>query len=204
MGIESVKVYDLRGQERDWAWLRDKYGRIELLDAGDPPKFALVRIDETKGPAVIKVRVIDQNGAPIARQPVINHWPDPKLPDLTAGGFRTLWHDRGLPQHTNPEGFTDFALGPGSFIRDKEAGGPHTIWIGSPSYPSDGVEGVGMLGGTNHMGPMSLTYVLITDPIVKPSPPPGSQTEILEELRAIRAVLEQLSGHLGAEVREQR
>lgn len=158
----APRVYDVNGVERDMAWLRQKYGNVRFLDAGAGEKFRLVRVDETSGPAVIVVRVLNGQGDSITNQPVANHWPDPNLPSLSGGGLRTLWHPRAVVQRTEA-GHTGFGIGTGSYIRDLAEGGPHTVWVLSPSLRSDGLAGVGMLGGTNHDGPLSLVFQIGED-----------------------------------------
>jgi hypothetical protein len=77
----ATLIFDHQGQEQDIQWLKQTYG-ANLLDAGPGPKFALVRVDVTDGPAVIQVKVLDKNGQLLKDQPIANHWPDPELPDL--------------------------------------------------------------------------------------------------------------------------
>lgn len=158
----TPRVYDVTGTERDMAWLRQKYGNVRFLDAGAGVKFRLVRVDETSGPATIMVRVLDAQGGNQNRQPVANHWPDPDLPSLSGGGLQTLWHPRAAVQQTDG-GHTGFGIGTGSYIRNFEEGGPHTLWVLSPSLKSDGLAGVGMLGGTNHDGPLSMVFQIGED-----------------------------------------
>lgn len=155
-------VYDRNGVEKDMAWLRSKYGNVRYLDAGEGRKFRLVRVDETSGPAAIVVRVLDDDGSNQNGQPVANHWPDDSLPDLRGGGLQTLWQPRALVQKTEG-GHTGFGMGTGSYIGNLIEGGPHTLWVLSPSLPSDGLAGVGMLGGTNHDGPLSLVFQIGED-----------------------------------------
>ena len=45
------------------------------------------------------------------------------------------------------------------------------MWVLSPSLKSDGLAGVGMLGGTNHEGPLSLTFQITNGDPVTPEPP---------------------------------
>ena len=153
-----MKVYAANGTERDMAWLRERYGNVRCLQTAGRVKFALTEIHETIGPALIKVRVFDVDGFPQAEQPIANHWPDETLRDLTDGGLQTLWHDKADVQHTNNNGYTGYGIGAGSYIDDLDVGGPHTVWVLSPSYPSDGLAGVGMLGGTNHAGPLFMVF----------------------------------------------
>lgn len=152
------RVYDIGGVERDMDWLREKYGNVQYLDAGDVTKFKLVEIRETTGRAVFRVLVVHEQGGPQYAQPVINHYPDPALPSLLGGGLKTLYHDRGLVLRTGADGLCDFGFGKGSMIKDLAVGGPHTFWIGSPTLPSDGLSGMGWLGGTDHEGPNFLVF----------------------------------------------
>src|SRR5512143_4050546 len=97
------EVFDTDGHERDITWLRERYGNVRLLDGGAAPKYALVRVDCTVGPATVTVRVLDEQGNPRAQQPVALSWPrpenpDPNLPSLKGGGLKTLWSDRGVHQ----------------------------------------------------------------------------------------------------------
>jgi hypothetical protein len=211
------EIYDQNGNRRDEAWLRQKYGNVQFLDAGPGPKFKLVRVDETEGPAVIKVRLLDQQGQPHVGQPVANHWPDSSLPYLGNSGLKTLWRDRAIYQSTDSAGFTGFGIGTGSYIANLQEGGPHTLWVLSPSLASDGLSGVGMLGGTNHAGPLFLTFQVGEDSSAPPAPPlppptptpppappppdPGtvSNEMLMAKLDQVHGDLLRLMAHLGAD-----
>lgn len=203
----APEIYDKSGTRRDMAWLRQIYGNVQFLDAGAGSKFRLVRVDETEGPAVLKVRLLNATGQPHAGQPVANHWPDPSLPYLGNSGLKTLWRDRAVYQSTDSAGFTGFGLGTGSYIGDLQQGGPHTIWVLSPSLASDGMSGLGMLGGTNHAGPLFLTFQVGEDTATPPAPPtppppePGavSNEQLLAKLEQMHADLQRLMAHLGAD-----
>lgn len=180
-------VFDKTGAKRDWAWLRANYGNVQFLDAGAGAKFRLARVDETEGPALLKVRVLDRQGLPQPYQPVANHWPDPDLPDLGNAGLKTLWRDRAVYQPTDGAGFTGFGLGTGSYIGNLVEGGPHVVWVLSPTLPSDGVSGLGMLGGTNHAGPLFLTFQIGNEqPEPNPQPEPNT-TDDLDRLLGLCA-----------------
>lgn len=159
-------IFDAGGVQRDWAWLTGRYGNVRLLDAGDAPKFGLVRIDCTEAPATVTVRVLNADGTPKAGQPVALSWPslsapDQELPDLTGGGLKTLWSNRGSYQYTEASGYTGFGIGTGFYISNLATGGPGAAWVLSPTLPSDGLSGIGMLGGTNHEGPLSLVFQVV-------------------------------------------
>lgn len=180
-------VFDQRGQRQSWDWLRARFGNVQYLDGGNVAKFRLVRIDVTDGPALLKARVLNANDAPHVNQPVANHWPDPTLPDLRDAGLKTLWRDRAIHQNTDGAGFTGFGLGTGSYIGNLAEGGPHVVWVLSPSLPSDGISGLGMLGGTNHEGPLFLTFQIMDgqpEPLPEPQPGPASDLDRLLALCA--------------------
>jgi hypothetical protein len=212
------EIYDKDGIRRDEAWLRQKYGNVQFLDAGAGPKFRLARVDETEGPAVLKVRLLDRQGQPHSSQPVANHWPDSSLPYLGNSGLKTLWRDRAIYQNTDSAGFTGFGLGTGSYIGNLQEGGPHTVWVLSPSLASDGISGLGMLGGTNHAGPLFITFQIGEDtspptpppappPTPPPTPPPAPPPEpgtvsneaLMTKLEQVHTDLKRLMAHLGAD-----
>jgi hypothetical protein len=177
----TLRIFDMNGQEKDFAWLRSKYGNVVLLDAGEVKKFELVRIDETQGVARINVRVLSESGQNVQAQPVANHWPDDTLPDLRQSQSLTLWHERAYLQATDASGSAGYDLGPGSYIVDLLTGGPHTLWVVSGSLPSDGLSGVGMLGGTHHHGPLSLTFQIMDESTPGPLAPQASANDMVME-----------------------
>ncbi len=121
------EIYDQNGNRRDEAWLRQKYGNVQFLDAGAGPKFRLVRVDETEGPAVIKVRLLDPQGQPHIGQPVANHWPDSTLPFLGNSGLKLyrLRHRHGFLHRQSARGRAAHALG-----AQPIAGQRWAIWCG--------------------------------------------------------------------------
>jgi len=156
-----MRIYDVQGNEQSMDWLRARYGNVRVLEAPGRVRFALVAVHETVGPALIKAQVFGVEGFPQVDQPVANHWPDEGLPSLEGGGLKTKWHNRACVQQTNSNGYTGFGIGTGSYINDLDVGGPHTVWVLSPSYPSDGLAGMGMLGGTNHAGPLFVIFQVV-------------------------------------------
>jgi hypothetical protein len=191
----TVEVFDFNGERRDLAWLEQTY-RTRFLDAGPGAKFKLARIDVTDGPAVFFVQILDTNGAPKVNQPVANHWPgvedEEQAVDLQ-GGSKSVWQRHAIIQRTSGVGDTGFGFGGGSVI--KEQGGPHTLWVVSPSLPSDGLARMGWLGGTNHRGPCRLTFREV-EAGTPPEIPPGG--DVMARLDAIHADLRRLMQHLGA------
>ena len=192
----SIAVYDKGGTQRDLAWLEATY-HVKVLDAGEVPKFRLVRIDEMEGPAVFIAQVRNEEGKAHAKQPVANHWPgvenDEKTKDLRNVGLKSVWFDHAIIQDTDANGDTGFGYGGGSVIHAE--GGPHTLWVLSPSLPSDALSRVGWLGGTDHRGPCRLTFQITKGggPVVPPL-----DGDVMAKLEAIHNDLRKLMAHLGA------
>jgi hypothetical protein len=202
-------VIDLNGTERDWAWLRAKYGNVTYLEAAQYPKFQLIKVEETEGPAIMMVSLLNESGAPHSGQPVVLSWPSLAAPsqDIPAipVGSKSCYTSRGVIQKTE-NGCTGFGLGGGSYISNPAVGGPYSVFVLSPSVFSDCLTGTGWLGGTNHMGPCRLTFRIMSAGVVpEPEPEPGADGDVLAKLDRMIAILERsasaaerLAGHLGA------
>uniref|UniRef100_A0A6M3K745 Uncharacterized protein n=1 Tax=viral metagenome TaxID=1070528 RepID=A0A6M3K745_9ZZZZ len=54
-----TKIYDLDGNERDASWMTGKYGSVFVQSVNEYPKFELVELRETCGPAIIKATALD-------------------------------------------------------------------------------------------------------------------------------------------------
>lgn len=164
--MSEVKVYDINGNEQDWNWMVSRYGNVKHLESPSYPKFALKEVRCTIGPAIIKVEVQDTDGKPKVNQPVGNYWPNQEL-----GGYvktisasqvkQTFGKPSACIQNTDSNGLTGYGIYVDSYIKDKVEGGPHTLWVLSPSVSSDGISGVGMLGGTEHEGPLNPVFKLV-------------------------------------------
>ena len=129
----EVKVYDRYDLVRDLAWAQHYYGAwIEFAQPGGGESYRIVELRERSGPSNIDVTVLDENGDPAPNVMLHFNWP---------GGE--------VQQATNGEGKVGFALGPGSYIYDREVGGPHCIRVLS-DYSSDVARNCGMLAGTPH------------------------------------------------------
>ena len=129
----TVRVYDASGRERDLAWAQHYYGSwVEFTQPSAGGCYRIVELREQSGPSNIDVTILDQNGNPVPNMMLRFDWP--------AGEVN---------QATNMEGKVGFALGPGSYIHDREVGGPHTIRVVC-EHPSDVARNFGMLAGTPH------------------------------------------------------
>jgi hypothetical protein len=187
-------------ETKDWAWLTATFGPgLKLLDAGNVDKFALVKIVVTQAEASLNAHLTDENGQPAAGVYVGRSYPslanpDPGLQDLSGGGLKTMWSKRAVVQKTDANGQTGFGMGTGDYIKDLSIGGPDTVWVCSPSTASDGLTGIGMLGGTVHECPTHLYFQFTkagsVTPPVNPPPTPAEGT--------LRALLTAAQGDMTA------
>ena len=178
--VEKPKVFDLQGQERDWEWLEDQYGKVELKIAqarqSNAPVYRLVSLQDKQGPAAAIVNVVDQKGEPLEGVRVVRYWPDaPELPDWPEPISK--WYQRGVHGPTNAEGNLGFGMGMGDYYYPAD-GGPCAIWVADGGGPSDLLGNHGMIHGTNHRH-LDLFYRLEPDdsaeqpePIPEPIPEP--------------------------------
>jgi len=197
-------VVALDGGVHDWAWLRAKYGDVDVIAAAEYPKFELVKVEELDGQAVLMVHLLNEYGIPHSGQPVCLSWPSlaapsPNIPAIPAGS-KSCYTTRGVIQKTE-NGQTGFGLSGGSYY-SPPGGGPYSVFVLSPSTYSDCITGVGWLGGTNHLGPCRLTFQIVTagaqpDPNPDPQPDPVPSGDVLAVLTRIADALEKLAAHLG-------
>ncbi len=157
-------MHDLGGVERDAVWLKEHYGAllVEGATAGDGKRFVLDTVRVTTGVTICLHEVRDVWGGPLADHATAFSWPDGPV-DLTtpeASVFQTRYRPRAAVQFTNQNGDTAYGIGMGSYITDLATGGPHACWVLHDAYPSDVLDRVGMLAGTNHEGALRLTFVL--------------------------------------------
>jgi hypothetical protein len=176
-------VYDCSGQQRDWAWLTERYSHVTFVPAAGYPKFQLTRIDCTTGPATLIVRVATAQGFPAPYQPVALAWPGIALePDNPSSqiqrlstAYRTILSPISLVSRTSTTGDVGFGLSSDWYIgQPNNYTGPGIVSVLSPSTYSDGIKGIGMLPYTVHEGPLLLTFTEVLAPPVITTPTPIS------------------------------
>lgn len=86
-----------------------------------------------------------QEGWPAAGRRVAWYWPDAPV-DPNAG-----WYNRADTANTNTGngGWVALCMGGGAYYFPP-AGGPHAVWVYGSAENSEMVDGLGMVGGTNH------------------------------------------------------
>jgi hypothetical protein len=157
----EIKIYDFDHSPSDpdaptvdWDWLRDTFGDVQVkaiedkisLSEGDVV-YKLDYLDARVGDANIIINVRDEDGNPVQGETVIFGWPD-----APAHGYAdkpSNWTENGVPGDTNEKGDVGPGLGTGAYYSPAHGErGPHFVWIWDK--PSDYVDGLGMIAGTNH------------------------------------------------------
>lgn len=170
--MEQPQIVDEQGQERDWDWLVANFGDVRLERVQVPPglnlAYRLVRLQDAVGPAILNVDVADAGGTRLPGIRVVRYWPDaPALPDWPPPTSR--WQERGVWGETKPEGPVGFGLGHGDYYFAPH-GGASAVWVAAPDAPSDMVQGLGMLGGTEHRH-LDVYFQIQGDEPPAPEPP---------------------------------
>jgi hypothetical protein len=204
-----IQIYSKRDNEpelteRSFSWLQSTFGSgVRVLTPSNPTTlFRIVRIDCIEGPASVMAIVLDRDGKPISEQPVAESWPDPANPagpdELTSyfgpvsapiGGLKSAWSERAIVQRTGSNGDTGFGFGGGFVIHDNK--GPGTLWVLSPTYPSEALTGIGWLGDSNHWGPNKV-YFQIVDTVPDESTNPPTDPGLPVDSLTILALLSQI------------
>lgn len=157
--MKGIKIYDFdhgpgSGVTVDEAWLRETFGDVQVRSAVDRfglqagnVRYKLVYLDARLGDANIIINVRAQNGQPREGVVTIFGWSDAPKHNLEDQGAN--WTETGIPGPTNREGDCGPGLGKGAYYSPADGEkGPHWVWI--YGLPSDYVDGLGMLPGTNH------------------------------------------------------
>lgn len=155
-----TKVYDIDGTERSLEWLRQTWDGCEVLPAripaGATEYWSLEAIYCTTGPHILKIET-RRGDAPASNQPVAVTWPSLENPDAGEGGPPPApsnpnnWSTRAVIQRTDSSGISGFGVG---------SWGPfYHAWVWSDA-PSDCLHKAGMMGGTDHSGPLHGVWVL--------------------------------------------
>lgn len=113
------------------------YARAGDLEPNEPV-FRLVALVERVGPSNVDVMVVDEGGELMTGVPVAWGWPGTQVEGRTEANGRV-----------------GFPMAASAYLPTCGAGGPHFIHVRQPGedgelIASDRVDGIGMLGGTEH------------------------------------------------------
>ena len=174
--VTTVRIYDNEGQERDWAWLRERYGNVRVHETAfhsDNETFKLVELREKIGPASCVVRVLDEHGAPVHRA-VAQGWRDgEQLPDDMdpLNGLPQGYPNKGDAAFPNENGDVGFGWGGGEYYDPATQEGAHYYWV--CAFYSDVLTGVGMLMETEHAHMEPVFQRVVEEPEPGPGPEPS-------------------------------
>lgn len=194
-----LTIFDADGQERDAAWLESRYGAVNVRTSTAESGFRAVELRESIGPAVYVVKVLDEFGDPMDQEIVARHWPyreeNYELETLP----ENEWFTRGVYGPTNANGDIGFGTGGGDYYHPENGQqGATSLWV--LEYPSDCVEGIGTLGGTEHAH-LDVTFAWVEGDEEPPPPPPPPPDPDIEKVRALivqaQGLLDQALGLLG-------
>lgn len=187
--FESIVIVDAHGNVQDEAWLREKYGQINLRPTEPGAAFRLIELRERIGiGAVLEAMVANDNLVPFPEAGVARRWPyregNPGLPELPEE-YRT-WYTHGVHDKTKDDGLIAFSVGGGDFYDPATQAGASTIWCFTYS---DAVEGLGIIRspGYPHMIPV---FQLKTN---GPPPPNGARKYILSAQAKLMEAYEDLN-----------
>jgi len=181
----TVKVYDKYGVPQSWAWLVQEFGPVQHLQAPNGPAYRLVEIhevddiegvegcrDKVEAAATIIIHLRDENGAAVQGVDVARRWPDKGLPSLPEG--LATWWQQGVFGATNENGDIGFGMGHGDYYDPPGERGASAAW----PLGGDCVDGLGMVGGTNHRH-LDLVFEWDNgdDPPEPPPPPPPPEPD---------------------------
>ena len=203
-----MKYFDHEGTERNEAWLHARFGAVSIRNSTATGAFRIQELRESIGPAVYVVKLLDEHGQPMNGEQVARTWPDPQLPELP----ENEWYLLGVHGPTKENEGVGFASGGGDYydpkgeMRDRQGNllgtvGASSFWV--LEWPSDCIEGIGTLGGTEHAHlDMVLQWIEGEEPPEPPPPPPPppdpdiekAKTKIMEAQLLLDEALELLGG----------
>ena len=165
----GIKVYDWEGNERDLAYLKNKYGNFIIQPAatGQGPAYQIsVLREKINTAASLVVKVTDENGAPLPNVRVAWYWPDAPE-DHNAGPLGSvppqMRPNRCVVGTTGGSGDVGFGMGHGAYYwPDQGQIGPHAAWIYGAETRSDLILGLGMVAATNH-DHYDIEYICVED-----------------------------------------
>ena len=188
-GCPAPVLLDSSGTVRDLGWFVDRFGAAVAWTCAEPHPdadhvFRLVELREQCGPAVLIVRVLSGDGAPLAGLAVVRGWPGaPALPEYDPPASRYTIPEqpgeiaRGVVGWTSGSGDVGFGLGPGDYYDPATGSGVSWAYIADYDGPSDLIQGLGMLSGTEHCTLYPTFERIPKDEIEPPTPTPGPTGE---------------------------
>ena len=184
-----VEVFDANGTQRDWAWVVEQYGPLEIGLAepvvaadGQMKVIRLVELREKFGPATCVVNVRKLDGSPMVGVNGAWHYSTaPMLPDWMDA--QSVWFPNADFGPTNDNGDVGHAMSEDStYYPDRGEIGPYAAWILSSKLPCDLYRGIGCKAGTEHGHLDAIFQVVVVE---EPQPPLPGGDDIVEAVLAV-------------------
>ena len=148
--FEGVVITDENGDVKDEAWLRGRFGNIQIRKAEPGDGYRVIALHENRGAAVLQLMVLDKDGNLAGGILTARRWPyhepNPGLEPLPP--VIATWFDSGPCGRTKDDGVNGFGTGGGDVYWPQDGDmGASTIWV---EGRSDAVEGLGILQETGY------------------------------------------------------
>jgi hypothetical protein len=171
----AIKVIDMHGNERDWAWVQATYGNVGISPI-QGEGYRVVQLTEIEGWMGFTCTVLSEAGGPVVGQRVAYMWPAPPTDEVI--------------EITNGSGTAEHQAGPGEgyFLP-----GPGPISWEVRGVASERISGLGWLGNTNHRH-LQVIFRLSDDGEEPPPPPDGGG--VAEAILAVAAELKRVANAL--------
>ena len=176
-----IACYDWQGAATTLAALQAKYKVVVRRAEERGPVaaghevFRVTALREKAGTTAVIARCLRADGDADAGRAVAGHWDGAPARDVPG-----QWETNYEVGTTNALGeVAAITMGSGGVIGPD--GGPHAVWVVSPSTLSDCVDRIGWDGGTDHwhVDPQFTLTVQAAQPTTPPAPEPGTPTEAL-------------------------
>ena len=199
--VSDVKVFDITGQQKDWAWVVEQYGPLDIREAepwkqadGSMQVLRLVELRENFGPATCIAKFLKEDGTPlVGKNAAWWYSTAPMLPD-GINPPTSVWEPRADVGQTNGEGIIGFAMSEdGTYYPDQGVAGPYGTWLFSTTWSCDGYFGIGLKAGTDH-GHLDPVFQVVTVEDGGEEPEPEDLSAIVEVLERIAVALEKVAG----------
>jgi len=192
----TIKVFDINGAERDWAWVVQEFGDLDvrLADAvevdGTMQVVRLVEVREEIGPASCTIKLLNLDGAPVQSIAIAWYWPGaPIIPDTPPVTSR--WEERADIGFTDAAGTVGPVMSVDGYYDPRYQIGPYGAWVLAPAHPSDGLFGLGMIAGTEHrhLNPTFQVVIVGDEPPTPPTPEDDALERIADACERIAEIL---------------
>lgn len=198
--MADIRAFDAAGNERDWAWVVQEFGQLDLRLAepveidGTMQVVRLVKVREVVGPSTCTIKLLDINGQPVQGIAVAWYWPGAPAIDPTSPPT-SRWEDVADVGTSDSAGTIGPTISEDGYYDPATGIGPYGAWILAPGHPSDGLFGLGSIAGTEHRHLDPVFQVVVVDGEPEEPEPEGDElARLADAAERIAAALEKIAG----------